>query len=118
MKSFNPFARLSPEALKTVFQNRMRAKRAEDRLKAIVGKYREIVRDKRYEEIRQHLEGVLGEVLEKLVDEASTCSKCSPTAHRVRLLSEIVSEPYNVSWYANQRERMEELAPQNGNGEE
>lgn len=118
MKSFNPFSRLGREELKTVIQNRKRASDAEKKLKELVKQYREIVQDARYKVVRGQLDEALGEQLRKLVDLASDCSHCAPRAERVRLLSEVVSQPFQVAWYANQQERIEELVANNDNGGE
>lgn len=110
MRPFNPFSRLGFEELKTVIRNRRQANEAEKRQKEIVKQYREIVQDPRYKAIREQLDEALGETLRRLVDMASECPRCSPRAERVRLLSEVVSQPYQVAFYANQQERVEELA--------
>ena len=110
MRNFNPFSRLGRGELKTVIQSRKKANQAERRLKELVKQYREILQDDRYKAVKGQLEEAMGENLSKLVDFASDCPRCSPRAERVRLLHEVISQPYHVSWYASQQERIEELA--------
>lgn len=122
MNFLNPFKKPEFEQLKQIIHNRIIAKNAEKRLSNLLRQYREILKNTEYQGIRKDLDQILGEQIERLVECASTCSKCSPLANRIKILTEVVDQPYQAVWNANHIEKLEQMveereAAESGNGD-
>ena len=89
----NPFRELSPSHRREVSRHRRVAHEARQREQRVREAYKELVATPRYAAIREDLAASLEEVLRQLVEQASACAHCAPTALRVKALHEIVAEP-------------------------
>ena len=102
MQWVDPFKDL-PDDLKALLSTQGSQRREADKnFKEIVGQYRELLEDQRYTKIKSQIIATIASELRLLVDEAAKVPATSARASRIKVLENMLSEPLEALWLADQ----------------